>query len=364
MAGGALDRLGQWLTFRFEPETAHRMAIAALRSGALPGFDAAADARLATRVAGIDFANPIGVAAGFDKNAEVPGALLRLGFGFTEVGTVTPRAQAGNARPRVFRLVRDRAVINRLGFNNDGHAPARTRLGDLRIAGVVGVNIGANKDSGDRVADYVSGLTEFHDLASYFTVNISSPNTPGLRDLQGRAQLADLLKRLVEARAALTDANTRAVPIFLKIAPDITEADLDDIVAEVLDQRIEGLVVSNTTLSRAGLAADPREAGGLSGRPVFERSTILLAKARERAGPELALIGVGGVDSAASALAKIEAGADLVQLYTGMIYQGPKLPRRIIEGLSEALDTAQAPSIADLRGTRTTQWASKPFPKA
>ena len=362
MFNQATDTLGRWLMFRFDPETAHGLAIQGLQTGAMRGCSADADPRLAVSVAGITFPNPVGVAAGFDKNAQVPDALLRLGFGFTEIGTVTPRPQAGNPRPRIFRLTEDHGVINRLGFNNEGHEAAFARLKARTGNGIVGVNIGANKDSDDKAADYVSGITRFHDVAAYFTVNISSPNTPGLRDLQARSQLADLLARVNDECAVQTERSGRRVPVFLKIAPDITEGDLDDIAAEVTDKAIDGIIVSNTTLSRAGLTADPAEAGGLSGRPVFERSTIVLAKTRQRVGPDMALIGVGGIDSAETALTKIEAGADLVQLYTGMIYQGPSLAQRILKGLSEALDQHGAASIADLRDRRLDDWASRDLP--
>ncbi|WP_306120053.1 MULTISPECIES: quinone-dependent dihydroorotate dehydrogenase [unclassified Roseitalea] len=358
------DRLGRWLTFRFDPETAHDMAIAALKSGLVPGQRADADPRLAVRTAGLAFPNPVGVAAGFDKNAQVPHALLAIGFGFAEIGTVTPRPQAGNRRPRVFRLAEAHAVINRMGFNNAGHAVVRDRLSRRPAGGVVGVNIGANADSQDRIADYVSGLTEFYDLAGYFAVNISSPNTPGLRALQGRAQLAALLERLSEARRGLIAQGRRRVPIFVKIAPDLEEGALDDIAAEVAAKDMDGMIVSNTTLARTGLARDPGQAGGLSGRPLFERATIMLARTRQRVGPRMTLIGVGGVDSAAAALAKIEAGADLVELYTGMIYQGPQLAARILGGLSDRLDREGVSSIAALRDRKVEEWAARPLPGA
>jgi dihydroorotate dehydrogenase len=361
-AGGVWECAGRWLTFRFEPETAHRMAIAGLKSGALPVRAATPDSRLAVTTAGLRFANPLGMAAGFDKDAEVPDELLGIGFGFAEVGTTTPKPQPGNARPRIFRLTRDHAVINRLGFNNQGHDAAFGRLAARRGPGVVGVNIGANKDADDRIADYVTGLRRFYTLASYFTINISSPNTPGLRDLQGRAQLAELLGRIGEARAAEEEIHKRVVPVFLKIAPDITEEGLDDIVAEVMDKKLDGMIVSNTTLSRTGISADPGEAGGLSGKPLFERSTIVLAKTRERIGLLKTLIGVGGVDSGATALAKIEAGADLVQLYTGMIYRGPGIANAINRELAALLEARGAASISDLRGTKTKDWAAKPIP--
>ncbi|MFZ2100698.1 MAG: quinone-dependent dihydroorotate dehydrogenase [Oricola sp.] len=360
--GGLWECAGQWLAFRLEPETAHRMAIAGLKSGLSPVRAARPDPRLNVLTAGLAFPNPLGMAAGFDKDAEVPDELIGTGFGFAEVGTTTPKPQPGNPRPRVFRLPKDHAVINRLGFNNQGHDAAFDRLVARRGRGIVGVNIGANKDSGDRIADYVTGLTRFYTLASYFTINISSPNTPGLRDLQGREQLAELLGRIADARQAEIETHKRAVPVLLKIAPDITEEGLDDIVAEVLDKKLDGMIVSNTTLSRTGIAADPGEAGGLSGRPLFERSTIVLAKARERIGPDLTLIGVGGVDSAETALAKIEAGADLVQLYTGMIYRGPGIANEINRGLGKLLDDRKAASISALRGTRRKEWAAKPIP--
>ncbi|MCI5078236.1 quinone-dependent dihydroorotate dehydrogenase [Oricola sp.] len=356
------DRAGRWLSFRFEPETAHAMALNALKSGLLPACTEKPDPRLEVVTAGLAFPNPVGVAAGFDKDAKVPDALLRIGFGFAEIGTTTPKPQSGNPRPRIFRLPADHAVINRLGFNNEGHDAAFERLVARHGRGIVGVNIGANKDAEDRIADYVTGLKRFYTLASYFTVNISSPNTPGLRDLQGRAQLAELLGRLDEARRAEEEIHKRAVPVLLKIAPDIAEADLDDIVAEVTDKRLDGMIVSNTTLSRKGISRDPGEAGGLSGRPVFERSTIVLAKTRERLGPSKTLIGVGGVDSGATALAKIEAGADLVQLYTGMIFRGPDIANAINRELSALLDDRAAASLLDLRGSRVADWAAKAIP--
>ena len=258
-------------------------------------------------------------------------------------------------------MAQDRALINRLGFNNEGHDAAWERLSARKGDGVVGVNIGANKDSEDKAADYVSGLRRFFPLASYLTVNISSPNTPGLRDLQRRQALAGLLGQLAEARQAETERTGRHVPIFLKIAPDMAEGALDDIVAEVSDKGIDGIAVSNTTLSRTNLRSDPGEDGGLSGQPLFARSTIMLAKTRERVGPALALIGIGGVDSAETALAKIEAGADLVQLYTGLVYRGPGLARSLCRGLSAALDREQVTSVGALRDRKTAEWASKPL---
>ncbi|MGA1800606.1 quinone-dependent dihydroorotate dehydrogenase [Rhizobium sp. HT1-10] len=347
--------------FMFDPETAHGMSIAALRSGVVPACRLPADPRLRQTVAGLDFANPLGMAAGYDKNAEVPEALLRLGFGFTEIGTVTPKPQPGNPRPRIFRLVEDEAVINRLGFNNEGHDAAYARLAAIRTRGMIGVNFGANKDSADRTADYVAGIRRFYSVAGYFTANISSPNTPGLRDLQARESLAALLTAVLGARDSEAAKANRRVPVFLKIAPDLTEEGMDDIADEALVHGLDGLIVSNTTLARDGLK-DPRqagEAGGLSGKPLFDPSTAVLARMRKRVGPSMAIIGVGGVSSAETALEKIRAGADLVQLYSSMVYGGPGLPGSIVAGLSKLLDREQVKSIGELRDSRVSYWASR-----
>ena len=353
--------LGRKGLFLFDPETAHGLSIAALKTGLVPACPAKADPRLAQTVAGLTFANPLGMAAGYDKNAEVPEALLRLGFGFTEVGTVTPRAQSGNPKPRIFRLTEDDAVINRLGFNNEGHAAALERLKTCKRDALIGVNIGANKDSEDRIADYVTGIRTFYDVARYFTANISSPNTPGLRDLQAKESLHALLSAVLSARAEEQARSGRTVPIFLKIAPDLTEEGLDDIAEVALAHPLDGLIVSNTTLSREGLR-DRRqagEAGGLSGKPLFEKSTIALAKMRRRVGETLPIIGVGGISSAETAAEKIRAGANLVQLYSCMVYAGPTLPGEIVTGLSRICDREQIGSIAMLRGTRTGHWADR-----
>ncbi|TGU99527.1 quinone-dependent dihydroorotate dehydrogenase [Mesorhizobium sp. M00.F.Ca.ET.151.01.1.1] len=355
-----LDRFGQKLLFTFDPETAHGLSIAALRCGLPVGARTVRDTRLKISLCGLDFPNPLGMAAGYDKNAEVPDALLRLGFGFAEVGTVTPLPQSGNPKPRIFRLTLDEAVINRLGFNNEGHAAAEKRLAARKgRGGIVGVNIGANKDSADRVGDYERGVARFAQYASYLTVNISSPNTPGLRTMQAREQLGDLLSRLMAARATAS----AQPPVFLKIAPDLVEAELEDIAAEVTEKKIDGIIVSNTTISRPALKSGGTagETGGLSGKPLFERSTIVLAKMRRLAGPDMAIIGVGGVNSAETALEKIRAGADLVQLYTGMIYGGPALPGRIVAGMARFAETERLKSIRELRDSRLDQWASKPL---
>lgn len=353
-----LDRIGQKLLFSFDPETAHGLSIAALRCGLPVGATAPRDARLRIRLCGLDFPNPLGMAAGYDKNAEVPDALLGLGFGFAEVGTIPPLPQPGNPKPRIFRLTADEAVINRLGFNNEGHAAAEKRLAARKgLPGVVGVNIGANKDSADRIADYERGVARFAAYASYLTVNISSPNTPGLRNMQAREQLGELLSRVMAARAAAA----AQPPVFLKIAPDLVEAELEDIAAEVAEKKIDGVIVSNTTLARSGLRSGgvANETGGLSGKPLFERSTAVLARMRKLLGPQMTIIGVGGVDSAEAALEKIRAGADLVQLYTGMIYAGPALPGRIVAGMARFMERQRLKSIGELRDTGCTDWSKK-----
>ena len=347
-------RLARPLLFALDPEQAHRLAIRALAAGAFPGPSQRPDLRLMRRLLGLTFPNPIGLAAGFDKNARVPDALLALGFGFVEVGTVTPLAQPGNPRPRLFRLAVDDAIINRLGFNNEGYDAVHRRLSTRLDAGLVGVNIGANRDSRDRPADYAAGVARFADIADYLAINVSSPNTPGLRDLQERDALGELLLRVAEARAA----QRKRVPLFLKVAPDLDDDALAAIARTTLDAGIEGMIVANTTTARDGLG-DPRhagEAGGLSGRPLFRRSTRLIARLRKLVGPELVLIGAGGIDSAETAFAKITAGADLVQLYTGLVFQGPSLPARIVAGLPALLERRGLASIADAVGIDADKW--------
>ena len=354
----AFGSLVRPLLFRIDPEVAHGLSIKVLSTGLHPSVRRDRDPRLSRRLFGLDFPNPLGIAAGLDKNAEVPDSLLALGFGFVEIGTVTPLAQPGNPKPRMFRLVDDHGVINRLGFNNAGHAAARRRLEARRgKGGLVGVNIGANKDAVDRIADYVAGIETFSDIASYFTVNVSSPNTPGLRDLQARGALDELLSRVIEAR----DAQSRRVPVLLKIAPDMAEAGLADVAEVALARQIDGVIVSNTTISRPKLidAETAKEAGGLSGRPLFRLSTIQLARFRKLVGPDLPLIGVGGIESAETAFAKIAAGADLVQLYSGFVYGGPGLPAAMLAGLSRILDRRNIPSIADAVGIDVETWASE-----
>jgi dihydroorotate dehydrogenase len=347
--------------FRIDPETAHGLSIAGLKSPLAPICALPADPRLKVELAGLSFTNPLGLAAGYDKNADVPMAMLRLGFGFTEIGTVTPKPQTGNPKPRLFRLVADEGVINRFGFNNEGHEAALARLQGLPTSALVGVNIGANKDAIDRIAEYVVGIRTFYPVARYFTANISSPNTPGLRDLQARESLKALLDAVLSARDAEARKAGRLVPVFLKIAPDLTEEGLDDIAAEVLASKLDGLIVSNTTLSRDGLKdqATAKEAGGLSGKPLFDKATTALAKMRKRLGPAFPLIGVGGIHSPETATEKIRAGADLIQLYSAMVYEGPGLPARIVRGLSTFCDRERLTSIRDIRDTRLNYWADR-----
>lgn len=321
------------LLFRMDAEKAHGLTIAALKH--LPAFNPPADPpSLAVEAFGLRFGNPVGLAAGFDKNAEVFAQMSGFGFGFVEVGTLTPRPQAGNDRPRLFRLAADEAVINRLGFNNQGHRPAYQRLIRLRARrGIVGINIGANKDSADRIADYASGVAAFVDIASYFTINISSPNTPGLRDLQTRQALEALVVACQKARGA------SKVPLLVKIAPDLNPADLSDIAAVALDHGVEGLIVSNTTISRPDSLRSPAagQSGGLSGRPLMPLATAQLRAMYQVTRGQVPLIGVGGIASGADAYAKIRAGASLVQLYTALVYQGPGLIRRITRDLAALL---------------------------
>ena len=355
----ALSALALPLLMRLAPERAHRAAITALRLA--PTKDRMwRDSRLAVDVLGLRFPNPLGMAAGFDKNAEVPGGLLGAGFGFCEVGSLTPRPQAGNPRPRLFRLPEDGALVNRLGFNNDGYAKAHARLAARRPDGIVGVNIGPNKDSADRVADYVQGIKTFQNVASYFAVNVSSPNTPGLRDLQQRGALDNLVARVIESR----DTCAIRRPIVIKMAPDVDLMTLDDIVSVARARGADGLIVSNTTVSRPRslTSANAHEAGGLSGRPLFDLSTRMLARAFLRAEGALALIGCGGVDSAEAAIAKIEAGASLVQTYTGLIYRGLPLIDEILDGFSRALTSRRVTAISDLVGTRARDWAIRAGP--
>ena len=331
---------------RLDAEAAHGLALKALKSGLTPSDRRPDPPSLGVEVWGRRLANPIGLAAGFDKNAEAPDALLRLGFGLVEIGSVTPRPQPGNPRPRLFRLAEDRGVINRMGFPGEGLDVALARLKQRPRRGFVGVNVGANKDSANRAADYVTCAAALAPHADYLVCNVSSPNTPGLRNLQGRTQLADLLKRVQEAIAAMP------VPLVVKIAPDATDDDLDDIVAVSRELRIDGIIVGNTTLSRpASLrSAKRQEAGGLSGTPLVELSTEVLRRTARRVEGQFPLIGCGGVGSGADAYAKIRAGAALVQLYSMLVYEGPPLVRRIKDELAELLKRDGYNSVAQAIG--------------
>ncbi len=358
----ALLGLARPALLALEPERAHELTLTSLERGIYPRPSSADPLELSTRVMGLDFPNPIGVAPGFDKDARVPDQILRMGFGFAEIGTVTPLPQAGNPKPRVFRLINERAVINRLGFNNEGHAAALARLRRRDGSGIVGINVGANKDAPDRIADYVTGLDAFWDVASYFTVNISSPNTPGLRDMQAPAALDELLGRVMEARSRHVAAGRPSRPIVVKLAPDVAEDDIAPIAARLLAHAVDGIAISNTTLTRPGLSENPtgREAGGLSGRPLFHRSTVMLARFYSETGGKVPLIGLGGVESAETARAKFEAGASLIQLYTALIYEGPSLLTRIKDGLSAAVRETGATSVTALIGRKAGEWAARP----
>ena len=332
------------LAFRLDAERAHRATIAALR-WVPPHRPPDMPASLRTQVAGLDFHSPIGLAAGFDKDAEVPQQMLSLGFGFVEVGTITPQPQAGNARPRLFRLAEDRAVINRMGFNNRGQPAAFERLSlcDHR-SGPIGVNIGANKDSEDRIADYVSGVRAMSQVADYLTINISSPNTPGLRGLQDAGMLEELLAAVREARMKK--------PVFLKVAPDLDERDPERIVKAAIDHRIDAIIVSNTTVSRPALKSKHAgEAGGLSGAPLRALALDALRKFRSASGSEMPLIGVGGIGNADDAFERIRAGASLIQLYSAMVYEGPGIARRIAKGLDRLLSREGFASVASAVGS-------------
>ena len=347
---GGLYSLAAPLLRRLDPETAHGLAVRALRLGLVPRSALFDDPVLRTAVFGLSFANPIGLAAGFDKDGEVPGPLLAMGFGFVEIGSVTPRPQAGNARPRLFRLTADRAVINRMGFNSAGHEAVARRLRDRPRAaeGIIGINLGRNKDSTDAVADYVAGVRAFADVADYLVVNVSSPNTPGLRALQGRRALAELLGAVREALGR----EARRPPLLVKIAPDLTAEDRADIAAVALETGIDGIIATNTTVARPDSLGDPQrgEAGGLSGRPLLNLSTAVLADMYRLTGGRLPLIGAGGVASGADAYAKIRAGASLVQFYSAMVYEGPHLADRIRRELAVLLRRDGFAAVAEAVG--------------
>ena len=334
------------------PERAHRLAIRAL---ALSPFSAPArpDPALKTAAFGLTFANPLGLAAGFDKSAEAVDGLLGLGLGFLEVGTLTPKPQIGNPKPRLFRLTQDGAIVNRMGFNNDGYAVARARLLAAKRKGVVGVNIGPNKDARDRIADFVAGVEAFSDVAGYLAINISSPNTPGLRDLHARREFDALLAAVLQAR----ERTAERPPILVKISPDLADNDLSDVLGIAMERKIDGLIVANTSVRRPATlrSSAALEPGGLSGRPLFDRSTRLVAQCYLRCEGRLPIIGVGGVDDAATAILKMEAGAALVQIYTGLIYRGPSLVGDILLGMRDRLQRAGLRSVGEWRGTRALE---------
>jgi dihydroorotate dehydrogenase len=334
------------LAFALDAERAHRATIAALKLMP-PHRPAALPRSLRTRVAGLDFPSPVGLAAGFDKDAEVPEQMLSLGFGFVEVGTVTPRPQAGNDKPRLFRLSEDRAVINRLGFNNQGQPAAFDRLQRCaNLPGIIGVNIGANKDSADRIADYVAGVRAMSNVADYLTINISSPNTPGLRQLQDEGALRALLTAIGEAR------QPKGPPIFLKVAPDLGEAEPDQIVRVAMHCNIDAIIVANTTVSRPTLKSRFKsEQGGLSGAPLKSLALKALRDFHSASGGEIPLIGVGGIATAEDAWERICAGASLIQLYSAMVYDGPGIARRVALGLAARLKLHGFSSISDAVGS-------------
>ncbi|WP_299638179.1 quinone-dependent dihydroorotate dehydrogenase [Devosia sp.] len=340
---------------KMDPEIAHGATIAALRLGLAPEQDGVDPPELRTTLCGLDLTNPIGMAAGFDKNAEVPKPLARMGFGMVEVGTVTPRPQEGNPRPRLFRVAPAEGVVNRMGFNNEGHDEVFARLKGAHVGAILGVNIGANKDSEDFVADYVKGVARFAEVADYLTINVSSPNTPGLRNLQADEALTRLLAAVLKARSK---ASVR-VPVLLKLAPDLDERQLDDIARVVLATDLDGLIVSNTTISRDPVLGmeNATETGGLSGKPLFNLSTQKLAQVRQRVG-RLPIIGVGGVHSPESAVAKFEAGADAIQLYSALVFGGLDLLDRIKRGLVAAVRSKGLRSVSELSGKTTVEWAA------
>jgi dihydroorotate dehydrogenase len=361
---GLFDRLARPLMRALDPEDAHALTVKALRYAPLarPPED---DPRLAVRAFGLNFPNPVGIAAGFDKHAEVPDPLLRLGFGFVEIGTVTPRPQPGNPRPRLFRLDADEGVINRLGFNSEGADAVLHRLAARAEAGgIVGVNVGANRDSPDRTEDYVRLIEMLAPVASYFTLNVSSPNTPQLRDLQQRDALDDLLARVVDVRNRVS-RRAGAPPVLLKIAPDVTLAELDDIVGAARRRRIDGMIVGNTTTARPPELRERLksiEQGGLSGRPLFRLSTRVLAETYVRAEDAFPLIGVGGITTGAAAIGKIKAGATLLQLYSGLVFRGVGLLAQIKADLTAVLRRGPAHALDELVGADAAAMTAEPWP--
>ncbi len=348
----SLYRFFSPLLFTLEPESAHHLSILGLKFGLTGASQTSFATSLSSTVFGLDFPTPIGLSAGYDKNGEVLDGLLKLGFGFVEAGSVTPMPQSGNPKPRIFRLKEDKAVINRLGFNNAGLDVAARNFSRPRREGIVGANLGANKDSADRIADYVAGLKRLAPLADYVTVNISSPNTPGLRALQGKGELEELLGRLMAARAHLQTERDKKIPLLLKIAPDLTDDDQSDIAAVALETGLDGLIISNTTITRPSSLQNPQkiEAGGLSGEPLKALSYALLKDMYKATEGKIPLVGVGGIRTAEDAYERILAGASLIQFYSAMVYEGPFLAQRMAEGLAELLKRNGYRSVADAVG--------------
>jgi dihydroorotate dehydrogenase len=350
-----LYRLAKPLLFCLDAEDAHNLSIKTLKFGLLPAVNSPPDQILQSKIFGLNFPTPIGLAAGYDKNAEVLDPLARLGFGFVEAGSVTPLAQAGNPKPRIFRLNSDNAVINRFGFNSQGLEVVAENFAKRRGNGIVGANLGANKNSSDRMQDYVLGMQKLAPLVDYVTVNISSPNTPGLRSLHGKQELDDLLGRLHETRAKMVSAGLRSFPLLLKIAPDLTDEDKADIAAAAHEFSLDGLIISNTTISRPqGLQGKHiTETGGLSGAPLKSLALSVLKEMYKATNGKIPLIGVGGIDTAEEALTRIKAGASLLQLYTAMVYRGPYIAHEIGQELAKLLRAQNFSSLAECIGVDT-----------
>lgn len=340
------------LLFKLDPEKAHNLSLLGLKTGVIRPVKQENDPVLATNLFGLSFPNPIGLSAGYDKNGSVLDGLLGLGFGFVEAGSVTPMPQKGNPKPRIFRLEEDGGVINRLGFNNKGLDVAVQNFGGKRRAGIVGANLGANKNSGDRIGDYVTGLKRLAPLADYITVNISSPNTPGLRALQGKEELEELLGRVMDARSEITPSGKPAIPLLLKIAPDLNDEDKADIASVALATSLDGLIISNTTTTRPETLQNLQkiETGGLSGKPLKNLSLTLLKEMYRATKGGIPLVGVGGISSAEDAYERILAGASLIQFYSAMVYEGPYLAQRMAAGLSVLLKENGYLNVADAVG--------------
>ena len=348
-----IEKLGLWAMHRIDPEQGHGLALKALRSGLVPLPGQITSERLRTEIAGLQLPNPVGLAAGFDKNAVALAPLARAGFGFVEVGAATPRPQPGNPRPRLFRLSEDRAVINRFGFNNEGAQAIAARLAQRRAGPVVGMNLGANKDSTDRAEDFARVLETCGPFVDFATVNVSSPNTEKLRDLQGAEALLGLLRGVIARR----DTLERRIPVFLKIAPDLNDQELSDIAGVAVECGLDAVIATNTTLDREGLKSAHRgETGGLSGAPLFEKSTRVLARLSQLLDGRVPLIGVGGIASADDAYAKIRAGASAMQLYSALVYGGMSLVPRIVHGLDALLERNNFAHVHDAVGTGRDEW--------